>query len=203
MASRNEVLIAAADAFTARGYAATSIDDIADRLNATKGRVYHYFRTKGEIFVGIHKRAIELSFRAIDEAVAGETSATGKLRKMAEAHAMLMMSEPTFMGLAARHLEMSLASEGRTRQRDINEILELRRKYESQFEQVIAEGMKSGEFGAKDSDLMAKAVLGTLNWMSMWYSPRTARTEEEKRTIASSLAEFVINGLAPRTPDGV
>ncbi|MGV0684618.1 TetR/AcrR family transcriptional regulator [Mycolicibacterium thermoresistibile] len=194
---RDEVLVAAADAFTSRGYAATSIDDIADRLGATKGRVYHYFRTKGEIFIGIHKRALELAFASLEGIVDNGEPAVNRLYRMAEAHAMLMMTGANFMRLAARHTDMGLASEGRTRQEDIDEILKLRHEYEAQFEHVIADGMAAGEFQAKDSFLMAKAVLGALNWMSMWYNPRADDTEAQKRRIAQSMAEFVTHGLKP------
>lgn len=197
IASRNEVLIAAADAFTERGYAATSIDDIADRLGATKGRIYHHFRTKGEIFVGIHRRALDISFEMLRlPSTTGET-ATERLHNMAVAHATLMMNDFTFMHLAVRHAEMELVSEGRTRQEDIDEILELRRRYEAQFERVIAEGISSGDFADRDSYLMAKAVLGTLNWMSVWYSPRPEHSDEYKKAIATDLADFVTNGLKP------
>lgn len=200
MASRNAVLAAAADAFTTRGYAATSIDDIADRLGATKGRIYHYFRTKGEIFVGIHRRALELSIASIRPCLDGEGSAVERLRAMAGAHANLMMTETSFMRLAVQHAEMSLAGEGRTRQKEIDEIFELRDTYESFFEQVIREGVDAGELTTSEPGLMAKAVLGSLNWMSVWYNPRADGNSARKQEIAEAMATFVVNGLGPRRP---
>lgn len=61
---RDAILEAAAAAFTERGYTATTIDDIADRLGATKGRVYHYYRSKADIFLDIHRYAMQ---RMLDE----------------------------------------------------------------------------------------------------------------------------------------
>ncbi|EHI12157.1 TetR/AcrR family transcriptional regulator [Mycolicibacterium thermoresistibile] len=200
-AGRNEVLRAAAEAFTTRGYAATSIDDIADRLHATKGRVYHYFRTKGDIFIGIHKRALEISFDSIRDASDSDAPASEKLHRMARAHALMMLNEPTFLRLAGQHAEMNLASEGRTPREDVDEIRTLRREYEARFERVIARGIESGEFKATDSYLMAKAVLGTLNWMSRWYHPG-GDTDEDRFRIATSIADFVVSGLRPTEADG-
>ncbi len=50
---RKAILDAAAAAFARRGYLATSIDAIADELGATKGRVYHYYRGKAEVFLDV------------------------------------------------------------------------------------------------------------------------------------------------------
>ena len=47
---RQAILDAAALCFMERGFNATSIDDIARRLSATKGMVYHYFSSKAELF---------------------------------------------------------------------------------------------------------------------------------------------------------
>lgn len=194
-AGRNAVLTAAAEAFTTRGYAATSIDDIADRLGATKGRVYHYFRTKGEIFVGIHRRALELAIEAISPYTNGPASPCERLWAMAEAHAELMMNETSFMRLAVQHAEMSLASEGRTRQEDIDGVFALRADYEARFEDVITQGIEAGEFTGNDAGLMAKAVLGSLNWMSVWYNPRADGDLARKQEIAEAMANFVVGGL--------
>jgi len=195
LAGRNMVLRAAAEAFTTRGYAATSIDDIADRLNATKGRVYHYFRTKGEIFVGIHRRAIEIVLEAARPIFESDESATVRQFHMARVHALSMMTQSSFMRTAVQHTEMSLASEGRTRQREIDEVFELRNSYEAMFEDVIAEGIANGEFSIRDHKVGAKAVLGALNWMSVWYSGTLASGQHRQAEIADVIATFVVGGL--------
>ena len=44
------IVSAAGELFTARGFAATSIDDIARRAGVAKGAVYHHFESKEQIF---------------------------------------------------------------------------------------------------------------------------------------------------------
>ena len=51
--SRSAILEAAARCFHERGYAATSIDDVARALNSTKGRIYHHFESKADLFAEI------------------------------------------------------------------------------------------------------------------------------------------------------
>ncbi len=47
---RDTILDASARCFMEHGFKATSIDDIARRLGATKGMVYHYFDSKSDLF---------------------------------------------------------------------------------------------------------------------------------------------------------
>ena len=51
--SRDEILQAAAELFMAYGYTATSIDAVAERLGATKGRIYHHWRSKADLYFDV------------------------------------------------------------------------------------------------------------------------------------------------------
>ena len=67
------IISAASELFTARGFAATSIDDIASRAGVAKGAVYHHFESKEQIF----QRVFEQMTGALAAEVAA-TAATGK-----------------------------------------------------------------------------------------------------------------------------
>src|SRR6267142_6919791 len=50
-AERREAILAAAlDEFSARGFAATRLDDVAKRADVAKGTIYLYFRDKESLF---------------------------------------------------------------------------------------------------------------------------------------------------------
>src|SRR5437016_1189036 len=50
-AQRREAILAAAlDEFSARGFAATRLDDVAKRADVAKGTIYLYFRDKESLF---------------------------------------------------------------------------------------------------------------------------------------------------------
>src|SRR4051794_16576218 len=44
-----QILTVAAELFGERGYAAVSLEDVAERLDLTKGSLYHYFAGKDEL----------------------------------------------------------------------------------------------------------------------------------------------------------
>src|ERR1700685_3695152 len=50
---RREILLGAARAFARRGFDATNMDQIAHACGLAKGHIYHYFRSKEEIFTEI------------------------------------------------------------------------------------------------------------------------------------------------------
>src|SRR5438876_9701627 len=55
---RREILIGAARAFAHGGYDATNMDQIARECGLAKGHIYHYFRSKEEIFTEIRVDAV-------------------------------------------------------------------------------------------------------------------------------------------------
>ena len=192
---RLAILEAAAEAFFERGYAATSLDDVADRLGSTKGRVHHYFPTKGEIFIAIHRRALDLALNTVEPLATGPGSATERMRQVSIAHALLMMNESGFMRLSVQHAEISLATEGQPQDRSVREVFQLRKKYEALFEQIVREGIASGEFRDDDPAVLSRAALGALNWMAVWYRPDMDVDEERRTAIAESIATYITSGL--------
>ncbi len=48
---KKKILAAALNEFSEKGYSATSVDDIINRANISKGLIYTYFKSKEEIFL--------------------------------------------------------------------------------------------------------------------------------------------------------
>ena len=196
-ASANEILDAAAKAFSERGFAATSIDDVADVLGCTKGRIYHYFRTKGDLFIGIHHQALEWALEAVGPTAEREDIGPAeKLGEMVHQHAMHLMNRATYMGPAQHHIEMGLASEGRHKDEAIARLFEMRRQFETYYVTVMEDGIAAGVFRNADVNVLVKATLGTVNWMHVWFQqdgPRDSAAERQR--IAAEIAEYAVRGV--------
>ncbi|WP_051791057.1 TetR/AcrR family transcriptional regulator [Amycolatopsis jejuensis] len=195
--SAHEILDAAALAFSERGYAATSIDDVADVLGCTKGRIYHYFRTKGELFIGIHHQGLEWALEAVGPTAArDDLTPQEKLREMVRRHALHMMEHYTYMGPGQGQIEMNLAGEGRNQDAAKAKILKMRRQFEDYFVKVIKDGVEAGVFRDTDVKLVTKAVLGSVNWMHVWYHPGGSRdTAAHRDDIAAVFADYAVGGI--------
>jgi AcrR family transcriptional regulator len=55
-ATRLALAVAARDLFGERGYAATSIDEVASRAGVTKGAFYHHFAGKADLFQEVYEQ---------------------------------------------------------------------------------------------------------------------------------------------------
>jgi AcrR family transcriptional regulator len=65
VATRQALLDAACALFGERGYTATSIDDVAQAANVTKGAFYHHYSGKQELFAAVYEQVKrEVSERA-------------------------------------------------------------------------------------------------------------------------------------------
>jgi len=73
---RREILAAAIKAFGKKGFAATSVDDIAAAAKIAKGTLYLYFRSKEDIYA----TAVQQAIRQLQTVVAERVAATDGVR---------------------------------------------------------------------------------------------------------------------------
>jgi AcrR family transcriptional regulator len=190
-----EVIEAAATVFMERGLLATSVDDIAEVLGSTKGRIYHYYRSKTDIFLDVLTVAMSDLLARIEPIVKQrDVPADERLREAAEMHARVMMTKSARSRVAVQGAEMHLMQDAGVKQRAALELfIEMRDEYEQHFADMVAEGTRQGLFRPVEPRLAAKELLGALNWINMWYRPSAGG--EEVDGIAQEFSLFVVNGL--------
>src|SRR5215475_9232878 len=66
---RRAILTGAARAFAHGGYDATNMDQIAHECGLAKGHIYHYFRSKEEIFTEIRVDAVNRLLERLNQIV--------------------------------------------------------------------------------------------------------------------------------------
>jgi len=66
---RDAILAAAADAFDRLGFAATSMEWLAERAGVAKGTLYLYFPTKEAVFLALYIRELDAWFERVDQAL--------------------------------------------------------------------------------------------------------------------------------------
>lgn len=195
--ARVDILKAAATAFNERGYDATSIDDVADVLGASKGRIYHYYRSKTDIFLDLHLESLRvLNERVSSIASRADLPPTQRVREMCLAHAIVVMTrinyqKATMLGLNRFLLSVSAPYQDAARQR----VNDLRDEYEDLFVAVVAEGVETGEFRRVEPRFATKPLLGALNYVANWYDEESAGSLGTVDDIAAALADYCVRGL--------
>ncbi|WP_235037808.1 MULTISPECIES: TetR/AcrR family transcriptional regulator [unclassified Novosphingobium] len=156
-----EVLAAAAALFAARGFAATSIRDIGERVGLLGGSLYHYIKSKDALFIRIHDRALQSAEERIRAAIAGEEDPS---RALATACRVLLEIQ-----LDPASLTMPLMNDFRAVPESVRAQLVERR---DAFEQVFADLVEAAPLPAGvDRAVYRILLLTTLNTASTWYRP--------------------------------
>lgn len=189
---RVEILAAASEAFMRLGYARASIDEIADLLGATKGRVYHYYRSKADILMDVHRHVLDLMMTGVAPLAKGDGRPAEILRAMVHKHAMLVMENLSFTRVALPNTTDLLVAEKRDFVREINKA---RAQYEQMFVDVLERGMAEGAFRKADAALLAKPLLGSLNWTVIWYNDKKWGADRSRQEIADIVTDYTMGGV--------
>jgi TetR/AcrR family transcriptional regulator, cholesterol catabolism regulator len=161
---RQAIESVASTLFRERGYAATSVRDIARALDIRGASLYAHVASKEDVLWAIVDRAataFELSAATVLDGLSN-ASPRERLGALVRAHVRVIVSDPELAGVFVhewRHL-----SEPRRKA-----ILARRDAYERQFRAVIDDGVRTADFAAIDARLAATFILTALNGLATWY----------------------------------
>src|SRR6202047_4387120 len=119
-----EILEAAFEEFSRSGYAATTLDQVAERAGVTKGTIYVYFESKEHLFISMVREAVKATMDTVEDIFERHDGSTADLlreqfsfiydhivqdRRRREVVRMLIAEASRFPALADRyHQEIHL-----------------------------------------------------------------------------------------------
>jgi AcrR family transcriptional regulator len=178
-----EILRAALRGFRERGYHATTLEDIAERLGVRKTALYHYFPDKESILYACHQESLAELDRIIRGTKALETAAD-RLGFVIREHVRVMTD--TLEGSPLAFEVTALSAE---RQRGV---IAARDRYERALRRIIAQGIEEGEFRTVNPKIAVFAILGAINWIARWYRPEGSLQADE---LGAEFAQHLVGGL--------
>lgn len=194
--SRAEILEAAASCFMERGYTETSIDDVARSLGATKGRIYHYFRSKADLFADVFRAGMEMNYAAVEPLRNEAGRPVARWKRMAFAHVMQMITTKPFQRAVWMGVEMHLRGATTPEQRIVlNELVEYRSRYSYLFREVMLAARDDGDFDFDNLSITNQLMFMTLNSPIFWYAPRTGETRADVEDLAWQVVRCAYRGL--------
>ena len=191
-----EILDCAAQCFMEMGFQGTSIDDVARRLGATKGRIYYYYSSKANLFFDVHREGMDRLMKAVRAAMEPERSGAERLLAMVEAHALTMMQNIAYEAVVVQGVQMHrLGATTPEQRRILDDLMAVRKEFEKLFADVVRQGQEDGSLERRDLSLCVKGLLGAVNWMAVWYRPRPEDTDARQRQMAHEIAHQQVHGL--------
>ena len=163
--------------------------DIAAAADLSAANLYHYFNGKDELLFYCQDRALDRMLDAVAAARGAEAPVAERLHRIFVAHMRTLLDdvEGATAHLQTESLPPALRS-ALVRKRD---------RYEHALRRVIADGVRSGELVDLDPAIVARAMLGAMNWTVTWYRPEGAESPD---VVGDVIARFLVRGIAARTP---
>ncbi len=186
LSRKEQVIRKAAELFREKGYAASSMRDLAQKLGIEAASLYSHIKSKEEI---LHSLCFDMAteFRkSLVEVEKLNVSASERLRLGIIGHVEVMAKDLTASAVFMnehRHLSQPF----------LRDFLLLRINYINRFKAMIELGVKNGEFKSTiNTKLAVMTLFSSLNWMPQWYDPGSVIQPAE---LGQQLSDMLINGL--------
>jgi TetR/AcrR family transcriptional regulator len=197
-----ELLKAALDLFVEKGYAGTSVEEVARRAGVSKGTLFLYFSTKEELFKAVVRENISGQFLEWNAEFDQFTGTTSDLVRyclaqwwerigttQASGITKLVMTESVTFPEIAQFYSQEVIEPG-------NQLIR----------RVLQRGVDRGEFQPVDPTYGIYALIAPMIFLVMWkhaMSPCCGPgTELDPQTFVNTQAELLLNGLLVRPPGG-
>lgn len=153
--ARRQILAAATDVFSRKGYAGTTLDDITAAANLSKGAIYWYFESKAELFTTILGERSSVFLELLEDAAQSAPSPLAALEQMWLRWMEALETDRAYQAYARlAHLRIEVGVEPR-------ESLEARRTEERRAQalvtQKVLEAVAAGEL-PREADVEAVAL---------------------------------------------
>jgi AcrR family transcriptional regulator len=186
VAVKNQILDAAVRLFAEKGFDGTSVQEIVERAEVTKGAMYHYFSSKDDLLHEIYQELIGRQLADQERILAAGLSPPDTVRAL-----IVDLVETTTARLAQSAVfarEMHKLAAG-----PMKALRAQRRRYHEAFRSVVENGQREGAFTtATSAETVTLLVFGVINQLPQWYRPQGRRSP---RQLADEIADFVLAGL--------
>ncbi|MGJ3240288.1 MAG: TetR family transcriptional regulator [Anaerolineae bacterium] len=201
--SREDIIKAAADVLKDKGYDATTMKDIAARVDLTAASLYHHFKNKDFLLLAVIEQGLAQAISIIEPIVQSDCDASTKLRQMIQTHVRAITRNPAVGAALVFEIKslMSVTTAGRgngNRQEYIerrDRFFQKRDYFERMFRDVVTEGIANGEFRQVDSGIAVKSMLGAQNWVGVWFKLDGRLNGDQ---IADMLSDIFLTSLLVR-----
>ncbi|MDP2334712.1 MAG: TetR family transcriptional regulator [Reyranella sp.] len=190
-----EILDAALALFVEKGFAATRLDDVAERAGLSKAAIYLYFDDKPALFKGVIQQAVGRNLGLIEAMLAAHRGPVAPLI-------------PRILEFMASRIEDTpMASVAKIVISESRAFPEIGRFYLKEvigrglplMEGLIARGIAQGEFRKVDPAMTVRSMVGAMLLGGLWrtvFEPIGAE-KLDVRALARHHADLILHALRP------
>ena len=182
---KKEILAQSQSLLKEKGYAATSVRDIAKALDMEPASLYSHFKNKEDILkITCFEMAdkFELAVKEVNDIY---FNAEEKLRMAIKLHVEILTQNLDSALIFIRDWRNLTGT-------SLTQFTAKRNVYEEGFREIVQTGIDEGIFNETDKKFAALTILSSVNWIVEWYKPDGNLNAEQ---IAHKLSNFILSGL--------
>jgi AcrR family transcriptional regulator len=183
---RGRILRAAHDLFTADGYAAVSMQQIADAAAVNKATLYHHFQDKGDLFVAVIAEEFARTASGVEIAITEGASLRDQFARVA---AHVFASSQSDFGRLMSDMRQHLSERRRS---------ELMTRCSPPWDLIrgaVERAIRNGEIRDVDPDLVTRLFFAMVHSQIWWTRSDDARPPLNER-LATDIADLLLDGIA-------
>ena len=189
-----EVLQSAANIFFAKGFHATTIEDVARDVGMLKGSLYYYIKSKDDLLFQLLLAGIEDG----DAYIAKHIDPTGdplrQLERAIRAQIDYIIQNRVPFGLFLHEFD-SLSGKRQ------HKLIAVMSRYNNRFVELVRRGQQQGQLIEGEPWLIVNAILGMCNWLYRWYDTEPASGGEngsDPERVKEIFLRLILHGLRKR-----
>ena len=180
-----EVLHSAANIFFAKGFHATSIEDVARDVGMLKGSLYYYIRSKEDLLFQLLLAGIEDGDSYIAQHIDPEGEPVEQLERAIRAQIDYIIQNKVPFGLFLHEFD-SLSGKRQ------HKVISVMSRYNNRFVELVKRGQERGKLIDGEPWLIVNGILGMCNWLYRWYDTEHVSSPEQVKQVFVNL---LFNGL--------
>jgi AcrR family transcriptional regulator len=188
-AQKQRIMTVAINLISSKGYAATTMDDVASAVDMTKAALYYYFSTKADLLLEICENVVETSVRDLETiATAAGLDAPARLRQVVLLSLRAMESHREAFTVFYQDF-------WRVNHPRAQAVRRKQREYDRRIQEIVQDGIDDGSIRPIPVTLGALALVGMCSWSYRWLAEEGRSSED----VGQVFADILLNGLAEPT----
>ncbi len=171
-----EVLQSAANIFFAKGFHATSIEDVARDVGMLKGSLYYYIKSKEDLLFQLLLAGIEDGDAFIAQQIDPGGDPVEQLEKAIRAQMDYIIQNRVPFGLFLHEFD-SLSGKRQ------HKLIAVMSRYNSRFVELVRRGQEQGKIMQGEPWIIVNGILGMCNWLYRWYDPDQVSDPEKIKSV--------------------
>ncbi|MGE5146373.1 MAG: TetR/AcrR family transcriptional regulator [Candidatus Eiseniibacteriota bacterium] len=191
-----EVLEQAALLFASKGFAATSLQDVAEAIGLSRPALYYYFPSKNALLAAMVEDVTVAAVTMLAEIRNNvELGPEERLRRAVESLVLWSLERPNRFKVIDRAEELLPPDISATHEAAKRQVLQA-------MSTLIADGVAAGILRPVEPRMAALSIIGMCNWTAWWWTPKSRHPKEEVATFIGEMAIAALRRVGPNQPSG-